>query len=148
MYENPVPVVVALVTIHTTDKFTPHQLLGVRRGIEPFIGQIAFPGGYVDKGESAEAAASRELFEECGLEVPPGLWQVRSTLCTPRNQLLIFMRSRVMFDESALLNFVPNEETQALATIDAETPMCFSLHAQVRDEIVKTAAPGNFFTDF
>lgn len=41
----------------------------VQRAIEPRYGKWVFPGGYVDRGESLEAAALREVQEECGLEV-------------------------------------------------------------------------------
>jgi 8-oxo-dGTP pyrophosphatase MutT (NUDIX family) len=34
-------------------------------------GQISFPGGRLDDGESIEEAARREAFEEVGLELPP-----------------------------------------------------------------------------
>ncbi len=34
-------------------------------------GQWALPGGRIDAGETAEAAALRELFEEVGLQLPP-----------------------------------------------------------------------------
>ena len=42
-------------------------LLMVRRGGHPYIGQWAFPGGFVECGESSEQAAERELQEEVGL---------------------------------------------------------------------------------
>lgn len=41
----------------------------VRRAIEPSYGKWVFPGGYVDRGETPEAAAVREAREESGLEV-------------------------------------------------------------------------------
>jgi mutator protein MutT len=41
----------------------------VRRAIEPSYGKWVFPGGYVDRGETPEAAAVREAREEAGLEV-------------------------------------------------------------------------------
>ncbi len=41
----------------------------VRRAIEPRSGKWVFPGGYVDRGESLEAAALREVKEEAGLDV-------------------------------------------------------------------------------
>jgi 8-oxo-dGTP diphosphatase len=43
------------------------QVLLVKRGIPPFKGQHAIPGGFIHEGESLEAAALRELYEEAGV---------------------------------------------------------------------------------
>ena len=44
------------------------EVLLIRRGREPWKGMLAFPGGFVDKGEDPQHAVLRELEEECGME--------------------------------------------------------------------------------
>ena len=59
----------AAVLIAVTDRPDPGVILTVRRDdLRTHAGQIAFPGGRIDAGESAMQAAIREAWEEIGLD--------------------------------------------------------------------------------
>jgi len=49
------------------------RLLAIERDRPPFAGRQALPGGFVDPYELPPLAAARELAEETGLRLPPGL---------------------------------------------------------------------------
>jgi 8-oxo-dGTP pyrophosphatase MutT (NUDIX family) len=58
----------AAVLLAITDRPQPGLILTVRREhMRTHAGQVAFPGGRVDDGEDATAAALREAFEEIAL---------------------------------------------------------------------------------
>jgi 8-oxo-dGTP diphosphatase len=57
---------VAVGTIITDDE---GRIVLVKRAIEPGYGKWVFPGGFIDRGETVEAAAIREAREECGLNI-------------------------------------------------------------------------------
>ncbi|QDP20211.1 CoA pyrophosphatase [Sphingomonas xanthus] len=59
----------AAVLVAITDRPDPGIILTVRRpDLRTHPGQIAFPGGRIDEGEDARAAALREAWEEIALE--------------------------------------------------------------------------------
>lgn len=49
-----------------------HRVVLVRRGHAPLKGEWSVPGGVVEVGETLEAAITREVREETGLEVEVG----------------------------------------------------------------------------
>ena len=65
-YKYPHPAVTTDCVIFGFDG-TKLQVLLIERGIEPFKGKWAFPGGFLNMDESAEQGALRELREETGL---------------------------------------------------------------------------------
>lgn len=66
-YKYPHPSVTTDCVIFGFDGTRLNVLL-IERGIEPFKGRWAFPGGFMKMDEDAETGAKRELFEETGLE--------------------------------------------------------------------------------
>ena len=66
-YKYPRPAVTADCVVMTKD--TVPQVLLIQRGIDPFKGCWAFPGGFMNMDETAEQCAIRELEEETGLKV-------------------------------------------------------------------------------
>ena len=66
-YEYPRPAVTADCVV-ITKEYEPKVLL-IQRGNEPFKGQWAFPGGFMNMDETTEQCAVRELEEETGLKV-------------------------------------------------------------------------------
>jgi 8-oxo-dGTP diphosphatase len=65
-YKYPHPAVTADCVIFGFDGINLKVLL-IERGIEPYKGKWAFPGGFVNMNESCEEGALRELKEETGL---------------------------------------------------------------------------------
>jgi len=51
--------------------FRGREVLLIRRGTPPMLGQWSIPGGRQEWGETLEATARRELFEETGVEAGP-----------------------------------------------------------------------------
>src|SRR5690554_3856023 len=67
-YKYPRPALTVDAIVYTSEKENTFVLL-IRRGIEPFKGKWALPGGFVNIDELLAAACMRELQEETGLKV-------------------------------------------------------------------------------
>jgi len=124
---NPTPVAVMLVPVD-------NGLLLIRRGIEPNKGKLALPGGFVDLGESWQAAGAREVLEETGIQIDPSLIHIFAVHSTPNNaSILIFGLAAPMLAAS-LPPFTVTNETTERVIITAPTELAFPLHTQVMRE--------------
>ena len=72
-YKYPRPAVTADCVVITKEE-QPKVLL-IQRGIDPYKGCWAFPGGFMNMDETTEQCAIRELEEETGLKIS-GLHQI------------------------------------------------------------------------
>jgi ADP-ribose pyrophosphatase YjhB (NUDIX family) len=75
-YQGPRLLVLAVI-------FAENRMLMVRRGREPYAGSWALPGGYVEFGETPEAATIREVREETALLLSPETLIPFGTLSVP-----------------------------------------------------------------
>lgn len=89
LWANPIPVSVVLVPVLHAGRTA---LMVIRRAIEPRLGRLALPGGFVEEHETWQSAGAREASEEAGLQFDPAslapLWFV-STEPRP-NRVLLF----------------------------------------------------------
>ncbi|HEX5203683.1 NUDIX domain-containing protein [Paractinoplanes rhizophilus] len=120
-YQNPKPVAVAVQPVGA-------GLLVVRRGIPPALDRLALPGGYIDVGESWQAAASRELFEEVGLETDPAAVRHFDTVSAPDGTLLVF---GLFPGVPSVPPSAPNDETLGWEILYGPTELGFSIHTAI-----------------
>lgn len=122
---NPTPVVVIVVPVDS-------GVLTVRRCIDPGSGQLALPGGFINAGESWQAAGVREVAEETGLRLGPDEIKLLSVHSTPppADKLLVFGQAAPR-TASALPPFTPNAEVSELMILTEPQPLAFALHTLV-----------------
>jgi ADP-ribose pyrophosphatase YjhB (NUDIX family) len=128
---NSTPVVVAVVpVVDDSDPTKPLGLLVVRRGIDPFKGKLALPGGFLEH-EEWRAGLVRELREETGIELTPADVREDVALESVQNgtRLLIFAHTKPVA-KSALGAFKPCKETQELVVIHGPEELAFPTHTE------------------
>jgi len=113
-------------------------VLLVRRNIEPQIGQLALPGGYINRGESWQQAGARELFEETGIVIAAEeLREFRVKSAPNHRTLMVFSLAPPMASRD-LPAFVPNEETQETCIVTEPRSLAFSTHTEALQEYFAT----------
>lgn len=134
-FVNPLPVAVVLLPVDA-------GVLLVRRNIEPHIGQLALPGGYINRGESWQQAGARELFEETGIVIrPEDLREFRVKSAPSGTTLLVFGMAPATRSQD-LPPFVPNEETQEMSVVTTPQELAFSTHTEaLREYFGRRARP-------
>lgn len=129
-YVNPIPVAVVLVPIDG-------GLLAIRRTIEPGKGLLALPGGFMDRGETWQQAAARELREETGLAIDPAeveLFSVGSAL--EAGVLIVFCLARPR-RRADLPAFRATDETSEAVVLDHPETLAFKLHTEAAREFFR-----------
>lgn len=105
-------------------------VLCIRRGIEPHIGSLALPGGFVNYGERWQEGAARELFEETGIRTDPDAIRIFDVLSAPDSTILLFGEAAPT-TASALPAFTPTNETTARVILDEPASLAFPLHERI-----------------
>ena len=134
-YEYPHPAVTTDSIVFTIRDAALHVLL-IERGQEPYAGQWAFPGGFIEIDEDLHDAVARELEEETGL------------LDVPLEQFYCFgtpgrdPRERVI--TVAYLALIPDPGGQPVADDDAADARWFPLSALPplafdHEDVIRTA---------
>ena len=137
-WSNPLPVAVVLLPVTHNDGRL--GLVVVRRDIEPFRGEIALPGGFIETGESWQEAAVRELREETDLIAKPdeiSLFTVHSSF--NGYTLLVFGVLPPRPVES-LPPSAPTEESMEWLVLTEPTRLCFPTHTLAMADFFRAGA--------
>jgi ADP-ribose pyrophosphatase YjhB (NUDIX family) len=122
-YLNPLPVAVLLVPVDG-------GLLCVRRNIEPHVGMLALPGGFIEIHETWQQAAARELWEETGVTVDPADVRTFDARSVPEDGFLLVFGLAPPRTADSLPPFVPSVEVSERVVIPAPQELAFPLHTQ------------------
>ena len=92
------------------------QILLIKRAVAPFQDYWAIPGGYIDWGESAEEAVSREVEEETGLKT------------ISMKLLNVFSKPERHPKEGMSITYIVNAKGKPKASSDAKDAKYFPLN--------------------
>ena len=125
-WRNPLPVAVVLLPVSGADGGRPGVVV-VRRAIEPCVGELCLPGGFIELGETWREAAVRELREETGLLADPAEVSLFDVRDVSAGMLLVcgLLPPRPAAD---LPPSAPTEEATEWLVLTAPVRLAFSTH--------------------
>ena len=123
-YENPKPTA-TLICMHQ------NQLLLVKRAVDPGRGMWGLPGGFIERGETPEMGAQRELLEETNLQ-----GSVRNLLgtCSHFNTVfgdILLMGMEVQVEDWSTLKAGDDAEEAILFPFDELPKLAFPCHEKI-----------------
>jgi 8-oxo-dGTP diphosphatase len=127
-WSNPLPVAVVLLPVTYDDGRT--GLVVVRRDIEPFRGDIALPGGFIETGESWQEAAVRELREETGLQAEAKKIQLFDVHSSYKGYTILVFGLLPPRAAAGLPESAPSEEAIEWMVLTEPEVLCFPTHTQ------------------
>lgn len=125
-YRNPLPVAVMVAPVDVGGRI---GVLAVRRAIAPRAGALALPGGFIELGESWQAAAARELREETGVTIPAAAVSLFTVLSAP-DVLIVFGQVEPL-PQASLPPLLPTAEASEIVILTAPVELAFPLHTAV-----------------
>ncbi|WP_327282376.1 MULTISPECIES: NUDIX domain-containing protein [unclassified Streptomyces] len=125
-YRNPLPVGVALLPVEDE---AGTGLVVITRTIEPALGGIALPGGFMDFDEDWRDAVVRELREETGIHAPATEVVLADAMSSPAGHLLLFGLLPIR-PAASLPPSTPTDETTGWHVLRTPTELAFPLHTR------------------
>jgi len=116
----------------------------------PCRGEISFPGGYQNEGDSLRVAAVREVQEEVGITINPMDLKFIDEKINDRNRNLSFWLAPAMnysdlFDQDGNYKFpIQEEEVQEVLIGTVNDTLCFPFHDQVLKDLHSPIVQQNY----
>lgn len=133
-YFNPTPVVVAIVpvrAINPASGLLEIGLLTIERGIEPQLGHLALPGGYLEY-EDWRSGLLRELFEETNIKIDDiSTVTLQGARSIDENRKIVLFGSVPPVEHAALAEFAANRECPRFEIIFEARELAFATHTEM-----------------
>jgi ADP-ribose pyrophosphatase YjhB (NUDIX family) len=133
-WRNPTPVAVLVVPVTGNagerEGRAGGGVLVIRRNIPP-AGRLALPGGFVDFGETWQAAAVREVREEAGLALDAAEVRHGRTVSAPDGSVVLVFGVHRPVEAASLGGWEPNSEVLERLVVREPVELAFPLHTDV-----------------